>query len=79
MRQVGAMVGNIVDIEKPGAGNVRLLVFRLCIAVDARQEVGGVKDPQVRIIEMRRQPIGGYQCFRIVVCHDSPLKPLPMT
>lgn len=68
------MVRDIVDIEEACAGDVGLLVFRLGIAVDAGQEIGGIEDPQVRVAQMRRQPIGGYQCFRIVVCHDSPLK-----
>ena len=59
MGQGDGGVGDGVDIEEDGAGNVRGLVFGARIALAAGQVPAPVEDDEVGIVEMVGEPVGG--------------------
>ena len=69
VRQLGAIVADIVDVEIARAGNVGGGIFRLRIAVGPGQEPAGIEDAQVGILEMGRQPVGRDKRLGIVLRH----------
>ena len=50
MRQVGAVIGNIIDIKKPRARNMSPVEFCQCIAVFIRQMPAGIQNAQVGML-----------------------------
>ena len=57
MRQIGTVVGNLVNIEKPRAGNMRLDVFFLSVASGLRQIPRAVEYAEIWVFEMRGEPV----------------------
>ena len=68
VRQAGPLVGDLVNVEEPGAGNVCGAIFGPGIPTCVRQIPACIQDPQVGILQMRLEPFGGNQGFG-VVCH----------
>ena len=50
VREVGAVIGNIIDIKKPRARNMSPVKFRQCIAVFIRQMPAGIQNAQVGML-----------------------------
>ena len=72
MGQVGALVGNLVDIEEARAGDMGRLILCLRIAAHVGQVPRGVEDAQVGVLQMGGEPFCRNQRFRIVPGHESP-------
>ena len=71
MRQVRAVIGDIVNIKEPRAGNMGLRHIRPSASRRLlRQVPGPVQNPQVRVLEMGSKPFGRNEGFRIVL-HQS--------
>ena len=56
MWQVGASVGDFVDIEEHGAGNMPGAIFFMRIAAFTRQQERTVDDHEIWFAEMRGKP-----------------------
>jgi hypothetical protein len=71
--QRAAGVGNLVDIEEACAGDMPGLVFGQRVAAHVGKVVGGIEDTQIRVAQMRRQPVGRDKRPRVVsddrLCH----------
>ena len=65
MRQARLVVGDLVDVEEAGAGDVRGLVLGAGVAAGGRQVPAGVEDAQVRGAQVRGQPVGRDQELRV--------------
>ena len=61
MRQVGVLIGDLVDVEIPRAWDMGGQELRLSIAVLVRQVFGGIEDDQVGLAELPGKPVGRYQ------------------
>ena len=59
VRQVGVVIGDVVDVEEDGAGDAALGVERFGVARIVRHEPGGVDDADVGRVEPLGQPGAG--------------------
>ena len=64
MRQAAVTVGDVVDIEIDGAGNMVFGIFRFAVPPGVRQMPRAVDDAYVGGVEPGRQPGGVDQGFR---------------
>ena len=75
MRQIRAIVGDIVDVEEARTGDVLGVVGRLRIPLHLRQEPRSVQNAQVGVLQMGSKPIRRYERFRVIHRH-APLLPV---
>ena len=66
-------VGDLVDVEEYGAGNVPGFVRGACVAVLRRQGSRGVDDADIGRLEVGGQPFGADQGIGIGVGHPRAL------
>ena len=79
--ELGLRIGELVDqVEEGGTGNVAPLVVRASrlrpvgharVGSDGAQVDGAVEDAQVRIVEMRLEPLGAHDGIGITVLHRA--------
>ncbi|GHG18597.1 hypothetical protein GCM10017322_14580 [Paracoccus aerius] len=67
MRQGTALVADRIDVEKARARDMGGVIFGPRIAARGRHVPACIQDAQVGIVQMRRQPFGRDQRFRIVL------------
>ena len=61
VRQLGVLIGDLIDVKIPRARDMGGQELRLSVAVLIRQVFGGVEDDQVGLAEFPGKPVGGYQ------------------
>ena len=66
MRQGAAVIGDLVDVKEPRAGNMRGGVFRAGIPRHRGQIPACIQHPQIGVFQVRRQPVGGDKRARII-------------
>ena len=72
MPTASAVVGDIVDVEEAGAGDVGLAVFGLAILAGAGQIQAGIENADVGRLQALGQPIGRDQQVGVARRHRSP-------
>ena len=72
VRQIGARIGDVVDVEEQRAGDARPLVLGAGVASLGGQEPGAVENPHAGIPEALRQPARRDQCSGIVLHRRPP-------
>ena len=61
MGQVGFFVGDRVNVEKHGPGNMACEKFRASVAPGRWHVPGSVEDNEVGLIQMRLEPLRGHE------------------
>ena len=72
VRQVRALVGDLVDVEEPRARDMAGIVFGPGVAPHLGQVPRGVKNPQIGVFQMGGKPVGRDQRLRIILRHRHP-------
>lgn len=72
VRQRRAAVGDLVDVEEAGGGDVGGGVFGPRVAAGGRHVPGGVEHPQVGVAQMGGEPVGGDERPGVVGRHGHP-------
>jgi hypothetical protein len=67
VRQVGAGIGDAVDIEEDRAGNVAGEVVRLCVARGIGHVPAAIEHHDIGVAKMGGQPVGGDEW----IVHDA--------
>jgi len=71
MRQARARLSDFVNVEEHGTRDVAAVVILARRRGNSRQFEGRVDDPDMRVVEMRGEPLGVDQGFGMRVGHGS--------
>ena len=76
MRKIGRMIGDGVDVEEDGAGNMAGAIFALRIAAFVRHEECAVDDGEIGLAQMRGEPFRRDKIIR--TAHRQPSQDVQM-